>query len=198
MNSHKHDTIRAFIALELPQEIKQAIADYLAPLRALDKGISWTKAENVHCTLKFLGDTPTPLIEKVAAALREICAGFAPIAAEITGASVFPSEHRARVLWIGMKESSGKLAELAQRIESECRRLGFEKEERGFSPHLTIGRVKEGKAANVVKALRESPFPSRQIVFQECLLMKSELHSKGSIYTALQKIAFEHERGLNG
>lgn len=196
MNSHKHDkrdTIRAFIALELPQEIKQAIADYVTPLRALDKGVSWTKAENVHLTLKFLGDTPKQQIEKVAAALREICASFAPIAAEIAGAGVFPNEHRPRVLWIGMKESSGKLAELAQRIESECRRLGFEKEERAFTPHLTIGRVKEGKAANVVKALRESPFPARQIVFEECVLMKSELHAKGSIYTALEKTALRHE-----
>lgn len=193
MNHHKNgkaDTVRAFIALELPQEIKQAIADYVAPLRALDRGISWTKAENVHLTLKFLGNVHKPQIEKVATALREVCASFAPIAAEIIGSGVFPNEHRARVLWIGMKESSGKLAELAQRIESECRRLGFEKEERSFSPHLTIARVKEGKAANAVKALRESPFPARQIVFQECTLMQSVLHPAGSIYTALQKVAF--------
>lgn len=193
MQSHKHDTsdtLRAFIALELSQEIKQAIADYVAPLRALDNGLSWTKAENVHLTLKFLGDVPKPQIEKVAAALREVCASFAPIAAEIIGSGVFPNEHRARVLWIGMKESTGKLVELAQRIENECRRLGFEKEERTFSPHLTIGRVKEGKAANLVKALREQPFPARQIVLEECTLMKSELHAKGSIYTALEKVAF--------
>lgn len=198
MNPRKHDNVRAFIALELPQEIKQAIADYVAPLRALDKGLSWTKAENVHLTLKFLGDTPQSQIEKVAATLREICADFAPLAAEISGAGVFPSEHRPRVLWLGMKESSGALAELAQRIEHECRRLGFEKEERNFTAHLTIGRVKAGKAANVVKALRESPFPARQIVFEECTLMQSELHSAGSIYMALEKIAFRHACGLNG
>ena len=190
MNPRKKDDVRAFIALELSQEIKQAIADYVAPLRALDKGVSWTKAENVHLTLKFLGDVPKPQIEKVAAALREVCASFTPIAAEAIGSGVFPNEHRPRVLWIGMNESAGKLVEFAQRIESECQRLGFEKEERGFTPHLTIGRVKEGKAANVVKALREQPFPARQIVFQECALMQSELRSAGSIYTVLEKIAF--------
>jgi 2'-5' RNA ligase len=193
MKPHKYeksDTLRAFIALELSQEIKQAIADYVAPLRALDKGVSWTKAENVHLTLKFLGDTAQAQIENVKAALREICAGFAPFAAEISGAGVFPNEHRPRVLWIGMKESSGKLVECAQRIENECRRLGFAKEERSFSPHLTIGRVKIGKAENVVKALRESPFPARQIVFEECTLMRSELHPRGSIYTALETVAF--------
>ncbi len=186
----KRDTIRAFIALELPQEIKEAIADYVAPLRALAKGISWTKAENVHLTLKFLGDTSKTQLEAVTKTLRETCTGFAPIAAKIAGAGVFPNEHRPRVLWIGFQENSGQLAELAQQIESECRRLGFEKEERGFSPHLTIARVKEGKAANVVKSLHESPFPAQQIVFQECMLMRSELHAKGSIYTALEKVAF--------
>ncbi len=193
MKPQKNDDIRAFIALELPQELKQAIADYVAPLRALDKGISWTKAENVHLTLKFLGEVSKAQIENVSTALRELCTNFAPIAAEISGAGVFPNEHRPRVLWIGIKENSGKLAELAQRLENECRRLGFEKEERGFTAHLTIGRVKEGKAANVVKALRESPFPSQQIVFQECTLMRSQLHAKGSIYTALEKVCFSGE-----
>ncbi|MEK7729549.1 MAG: RNA 2',3'-cyclic phosphodiesterase [candidate division KSB1 bacterium] len=190
MNPRKNDNVRAFIALELSHDIKQAIADYVAPMRALDKGLSWTKAENVHLTLKFLGDTPKAQIENVSMALREVCMNFAPIAAEIFGSGVFSNEHRPRVLWIGIKESSGKLAELAQRIESECRRLGFEKEERGFSPHLTIGRVKAGKAANVVKAMRESPFPSQQIVFQECTLMQCVLHSAGSIYTPVLKAAF--------
>lgn len=187
----KRDDIRAFIALELPQELKQTIADYLAPLRALDKCISWTKAENVHLTLKFLGEVSNAQIENVNTALREICTNFAPIAAEISGAGVFPNEHRPRVLWIGLNESSGKLAELTQQIEHECRRLGFEKEERRFSPHLTIARVKEGKAANVVKALYASPFPARQIVFRECTLMRSQLHAKGSIYTVLQKFSFD-------
>ncbi len=199
--THKQEasnSIRTFIALELLPEINQAIAEYVAPLRALDRNISWTKAENVHCTLKFLGDTPKPQIEKVATVLHEACMSFAPIDAEIIGSGVFPNEHRARVLWIGIEENSGKLAELAQRIEIECRCLGFPKEERGFTAHLTIGRVKEGKAANIVKALREQPFPSRQIAFHECTLMKSELHSAGSIYTPLQKFAFRRERGLNG
>lgn len=190
MKPQKNGVVRAFIALELPQEIKQAIAEYVTPLRVLDKGISWTKAENVHLTLKFLGDATKAQIENVATALREVCASFEPIRVEIADAGVFPNEHRPRILWIGMKESSGKLAELAQRLESECRRLEFAKEERNFSPHLTIGRVKEGKAANVVKALRESPFPARQIFFRECVLMRSELHAKGSIYTTLEKVDF--------
>lgn len=190
-NRHdKVDAIRAFIALELPLEIKQVIAEYVAPLRALDKGLSWSKAENVHLTLRFLGDTPKAQTEIVSAALREICAGFAPISAEITGAGVFPNEQRPRVLWIGLNEGSGQLAELAQRIESGCRRLGFEQEEREFTAHLTIARVKEGKAANVVRALREQPFPLHQIVFHDCTLMKSELHAAGSIYTVLQRFAF--------
>lgn len=190
MKPQKNGVVRAFIALELPQEIKQAIADYVAPLRTLDKSISWTKAENVHLTLKFLGDATKAQIENVTTALREICTNFAPIAAEISGAGVFPNEHRPRVLWIGLQENSCKLAELAQRLESEYQHLGFEKEARSFSPHLTIARVKEGKAANVVKALRESPFPARQIFFRECVLMRSELHAKGSIYTTLEKVDF--------
>lgn len=153
MSLSKRDTTRAFIALELSPEIKQVLADYVAPLRALDKGLSWTNAENVHLTLKFLGDVFESQIENVAAALRETCASFPPIGAEISDSGVFPNAHRPRVLWIGIKENSGKLAELAQRIESECRRLGFEQEARNFTPHLTIGRVKEGESRQRCESL---------------------------------------------
>lgn len=191
MSLSKRDTTRAFIALELSPEIKQALADYVAPLRALDKGLSWTNAENVHLTLKFLGDVFESQIENVTAALRETCASFPLIGAEISDSGVFPNAHRPRVLWIGIKENSGKLTELAQCIENECRRLGFEQEERNFTPHLTIGRVKEGKAANVVRALRAQPVLARHIVFHECVLMMSELHAQGSIYTALARFPFQ-------
>ncbi len=184
------NTVRTFIALELAPEIKQAIAAYLLPLRKFADGISWVKNENLHLTLKFLGETPGIQIPELAKIFEEICSRYEPMRALVSGSGVFPNEKSPRVLWLGLQTESDSLNRLAKEIDAACTRFGFKTEVRPFAPHLTIGRVREGKAAEVIKTLRERPFPSKEINFQECTLMKSELHSPGSIHTPLQKFAF--------
>ena len=184
------DTIRAFIALELSEDVKRALADYVAPLRKLGGQVSWVKPENAHFTLKFLDEVTPQQIQALAEMLTSICRRFAPFEAEVAESGCFPNERHPRVLWVGIREASGKMEELAGQVENACHRMGFAKENRKFSPHVTIARVRQGQAPAIVKSMREQPFPRHEMIFRECTLMKSELHSAGSIYTPLHKFAF--------
>lgn len=180
--------VRAFIAFELPAEVRAAIAEYVQPLRTLPGRVSWVKADNIHLTLKFLGDTPEKRIGDIAEALRDIARGTHSIAASLAGTGAFPNERRPRVLWIGLEEQSGALQNLATAIDERMHRLGFEKENRPFSAHLTIGRVRDGSIGKIIKAIRDQPFGNREVNLHEITLMRSALHPGGSIYTPLCKI----------
>jgi 2'-5' RNA ligase len=180
--------LRAFIAFELPEKIRAAIADYVQPLRNLPGRVSWVKPENIHLTLKFLGDTPVKRIDGISDALREAVRGVQPMLAKISDSGVFPNERRPRVLWIGIEESTGALQRLAAAIDNRMHDFGFKKEGRGFSPHLTIGRVREGSVDKIIAAMRERPFAAQEVEWNEITLMQSELRPGGSLYTPLCKI----------
>lgn len=181
-------TIRTFVAVKLPPEVDGAISAYVSPLRHLPGSVSWVKAENVHLTLKFLGDTAQEKIERIAAVLRDLTRAASPISATVGGSGVFPNEHRPRVLWIGLEENSGALGKLAAAIDDGLYPLGLPKENRPFRAHLTIGRVREGSVEKIVAAMRAQPFDRRAVQVQEITLMRSELHPGGSIYTPLCRI----------
>ncbi len=187
--------IRTFIALALAAEIKNAIAEYLQPLGKLANGISWAKTENLHLTLKFLGDTPAAQIPEIGAALDRICTSYEPVRAQISGSGVFPNKKHPRVIWLGLKTETDRLVQLAKAIDAACVRFGFQSEMRPFAPHLTVGRVRAGTASAVIQRMEENLFSSPEMVFHECLFMKSELHPAGSIYTPLQKIPFARVTG---
>ena len=180
--------LRLFIAFELPDEIRAAFAEYMLPLRNLPGRVSWVKSENIHLTLKFLGDTPEKKIDDISGALKEVACDIGSISAKISGSGVFPNERRSRVLWIGVEEKLGALHGLAVAIDHHMHVFGFKKEGRSFSPHLTIGRVREGSVDKIVAAMRERPFVAREVEWNEITLMQSELRSGGSIYTPLCKI----------
>ncbi len=176
------------MAFELPDKTRAAIAEYIQPLCVLPGKISWVKSDNIHLTLKFLGDTPEKKIDDISGALKEVVRGVQPILAEISGSGVFPNERKPRVLWIGVDEKSGTLQKLAASIDNRIHDFGFKKEDRGFSPHLTIGRVRDGNVDKVVAAMRERSFVAKELVWNEITLMQSELRPGGSVYTPLCKI----------
>lgn len=183
-------TTRLFVALELPHTIKIALAGYVAPLQQLSRGVRWVKAENVHLTLKFLGDTPTAKLSAIQNTLATVCNNFASLALEIAGAGVFPNARRPQVLWVGLNDASGQLGKLAQEIDAHLHQLGFPRETRPFSPHVTIGRVRDTRVDAVTKEMLEHPFPPHEMICTDCTLMRSELQRDGSIYTPVQKFGF--------
>jgi 2'-5' RNA ligase len=182
------ETLRTFIALDMPPEIKVALEKYVQPLKSLRGRVSWVKPQNLHLTLKFLGDTPADRIDEIAAALQEAASSAAPFSAAVSDSGVFPNDEHPRVLWIGINEKSGTLLKLAQDLDTRMQQFGFAKEKRFFAPHLTIGRAKDAHLAEIVRALKEKPFAAMPAQFQEIIFMRSELHPAGSIYTPLRKL----------
>jgi 2'-5' RNA ligase len=181
-------SLRTFIALDMPPEIKTALEQYLQPLKSLRGRVSWVKRENLHLTLKFLGDTPANRVNEIAAALQEVAATATSFTAEIFDCGVFPNEKAPRILWVGINDESGTLLRLAKAIDERLHRFGFSKEKRAFTPHLTIGRVKDPRIPEIVRALKEKPFATMPAQFNEIIYMQSELNPAGSIYTPLRKL----------
>lgn len=181
-------TLRTFIALDMPPEIKAALEKYMQPLKSLRGRVGWVKRENLHLTLKFLGDTPANRVDEIATALQEIAASSTSFTADIAGSGVFPNEKAPRVLWVGINDASETLRPLAIAIDERLHRFGFAKEKRDFIPHLTIGRVKDPRIPDIIRALKENPFAVMPASFDEIIFMQSELNPAGSIYTPLRKL----------
>jgi 2'-5' RNA ligase len=183
------ETLRTFIALDMPPEIKTALSKYVQPLKSRRGRVSWVKAENLHLTLKFLGDTPASRIEEIGAALQEIAAASTAFSGVIGGCGAFPNDEHPRVLWVGINDKTGALQKLAKAIDERLHQFGFAKEKRLFAPHLTIGRAKDPRIPEIIRALKENPFAATPAPFDEIIFMKSELHPAGSIYTPLRKLS---------
>ena len=188
--------IRSFVAVELTDEVRQALGAVQRDLKtqAPPGAVRWTRPDSIHLTLQFLGDVPPDQIEAVAGALRAACAGRAPFAFELAGAGVFPNVNRPRVVWVGVVEPSGALAALQQRVGQALAPLGFPPEERGFTPHLTIGRAARDAGPRDLAALgalvaRAGIGSLGRVDVDHVNLMKSDLKPDGAVYTPLAVIA---------
>jgi len=181
--------IRAFIAIDIPDGIRAAIAEVQERLKRAHVGVkvSWTKVDNIHITLQFLGYVEETVVAKMSAALEQIAAERTVFELDVHGAGAFPDERRARVLWVGCDDSEGKLRTLAQAVQAAMQPLGFDPERREFSAHLTLGRVKFPKPdAALTKALdsiKNQGFGTMRV--DAVHLFQSQLHPEGSIYSKL-------------
>jgi 2'-5' RNA ligase len=179
--------IRAFIAVEIDQAVVQSIVAATAELRRQIPDIRWISPANCHLTLKFLGAIDEGQIEPVGQALERELSPFPRFTINAKGLGVFPDATRPWVLWVGVE---GKpLAELAERIEKALAQLGFEREHRNFTPHLTIGRWRQFKRPN--KNLRDALEKEKECEFggstvREVILFQSVLSPGGAVYRRLK------------
>jgi 2'-5' RNA ligase len=184
------DTLRTFIAIELGPAMLGQLGDLQARMREdVPPGlVRWVRPQGIHLTLKFLGDVPAPQVEAIADALGVACASYAPFTAHVGGLGCFPNPRRPRVIWVGVDEESGALANLQRDVERAMAQLGHPAERRKFSPHLTLGRVKRGSAADV-QALGEYVVRASVTVGKleatAVHLMRSELLPAGAVYSEL-------------
>lgn len=182
--------LRAFIALEIPFEIREAIYNATAPLQKwIGSGVRWVPLENMHLTLKFLGDVSPANVEMLSQMLHAEASLFHCFDLRLSGLGSFPNLKRPRVIYIGI-QAPAALEALHRGIESASRRLGYETEERGFSPHLTIGRVKHASRVTeqqtIRRALEETRIDLLGIARVDSVhLYKSDLKPSGSVYTRL-------------
>lgn len=182
-------TVRSFICIELPDEVKSEIALFQARLKSEPASVSWTKPENIHLTLKFLGDVEEGRLTEIERTLESVAARFSPFELAASGCGVFPNERNPRVLWIGVREDEGHLQRLARAVEDAMAGLGFAREDRPFQAHLTIGRVRAAAGAHeLARKLMAQSFPPRLFRADHLTLMRSDLRPSGAIYTPLDVI----------
>jgi 2'-5' RNA ligase len=177
--------MRLFISIELPDEIKQGIARTQEQLRKAGANVGWTRPEGIHLTLKFLGEVPDAKVQEIMTALTEAAKGTGSLNLEVVGAGAFPNAKNPRVLWVGVNGDTEKLLTLQAAVEDAMERLGFEREARKFSPHLTLARIKFPKPRDnwqqVVEEIKDVKLGGFEV---GCVsLMKSELKREGAVYT---------------
>ena len=148
--------------------------------------VRWTKPENVHLTLKFLGDVREEALEDLRAVLSEACAGHASFDVGLAGLGAFPSARRARILWFGIDEGAEALISLAADVGGALASLGFEREKRSYTPHLTLGRIRDRPAALDLPNPRKLGFRVQRVE-----LVESTLTDRGATYETIEAFALK-------
>jgi len=190
--------IRAFIAVDLDDPVIEKVCNVVAILKSRITEIRWLRKENLHLTLKFLGNIAESQVEPITAALRHPLGLFSPCTISAKGLGVFPDFRRPKILWVGL--TGDQLVQLAAEIESALMPIGFTPENRAFTPHLTIGRWREG--SRPTKNLRQEIDSLNDFEFGACavrqiVLFQSVLKPEGASYSELRTIQLGTELAGN-
>ena len=179
---------RTFIALEMPANLRATVIDYIKRLRdkVPDVSASWSREDNLHLTLKFLGDVPIARIGDVSAAASAAVRASGRFELILGGCGVFPTRGKPTVLWIGIEDPQGGLHKVQQRLEEECAARGFIRDSRAYHPHLTIARIrKPQRPKDLAVAHLASDFPAQTFTAKELVVFRSELLPQGSRHTPI-------------
>ena len=188
------ELLRLFVAVELPDEVREALAALQADLRrrGLD-GLRWVRPEGIHLTLKFLGETPSHKLPAIQAALAESVKGVPPHRLSLGAPGTFGSSRRPQVLWVDLVGDLTPLGRLQHQVEGALAAISFPREKRQFAPHLTLARVRPQSARALAPRLAEAVAavqpPSGTIEVQELSLMHSRLQPGGAVYERLAAFA---------
>jgi len=199
-------TIRTFVALELPGEVKAALSEtshkFSAELGPSARAIRWTRPESIHLTLQFLGEVPVRMQHLIKEGIARGCADQGTIDLSIGGLGVFPDLKRPRVVWVGLNGDDANiqaLRSLQSSVSHELSKIGF-KPDKAFNPHLTLGRVREQATDEevvgisiVVARSTDQPIVTCAFRLNEVILMKSDLRPSGSVYTKLVTVLLSQD-----
>jgi RNA 2',3'-cyclic 3'-phosphodiesterase len=181
------ETIRAFIAIELDKPVQEALSQIQGQLKKSQADVKWVAPQNIHLTLKFLGDVLSDKREDLRQILPEVLSNISGFELEINQLGAFPKIQRPRVVWVGITKNADKVKEIATLLEEKLQTLGLEREDREFSAHITLGRVRSPKNLNHLGQAMENCKilkPLKQAV-KNVTLFQSTLTPQGPIYTPL-------------
>jgi 2'-5' RNA ligase len=184
--------MRTFIAFKLPDNILESIGGIQKELKNRGLRLKWVNPENIHLTLKFLGDVSRDRIDSIESAITMSVEGLQPFSLFAGGIGVFPNVSRPRVVWVGIDGEIDTLALLQKRIDENLVKIGFHPEKRTYKGHLTIGRIRKAPNPELLKTRLREFFDYATEPFQadEVILFQSDLRPEGAVYTCLKKIRF--------
>lgn len=183
---------RIFIAVNISVEARRKVSDYLEILRGefQDLKVGWERAEKLHITLKFLGDTEVEKIAEVIKIGEKISAELEQFPIKIEQTGTFPNLKKARILWLGLQDDTNSLKKIYDLLENECEKIGFRKEKRNFKPHLTIARIRQPeKSFELAKKHLENEFEPVGFEVSEIVIYESRLQLTGSVYFPVKRIS---------
>lgn len=188
--------MRTFIAIEISEDIKKVLAQIESHLKYAGADVKWVKPEIIHLTLKFLGEISEKKCDEVKIALDDIAESARSFELSIKDVGAFPKIEHPKVIWVGLDNGAKESKDLVSRIDEALSKIGFIKEERPFSPHLTIGRVRSSanrdklaeKMSSVSANFQASAVPIHKVT--SVILFQSTLTPQGSIYTKLHESRF--------
>lgn len=177
--------IRAFIAIDLPEAIRQELASISSDLsrKAPNKSVRWVRPENIHLTLKFLGDTKLESLNQITDGMDELGQDNPPFDLTLDKLGCFPNPRRPRIVWVGLDGDIGLLQVLQKAIEQMLNPLGWEVDERNFHPHLTIGRVNNSQQVAGAQLPWGNQVKPMNFLVNSMTLYESILKSSGAVYT---------------
>jgi 2'-5' RNA ligase len=190
------EILRTFIAVELDEALRRSLVSLQNRLKRQTPAgsVKWVAPEGMHLTLKFLGDTPSERVPEIVSSLHEACSAVSSFHLMLEGRGCFPNFRQPRVIWVAVRDENGALSRLQGAVEAHVAPLGWPAETRGFTPHLTLGRVSRsadrGEVAAVGQAVENAVIEElgRQRV-DRVMLIRSDLRPTGAVYTALAEAA---------
>ena len=181
--------MRCFLAIELPQEVRDGLARLQERLSSVGRAVRWTRTDQIHLTLKFLGEVPDDNVPAVCEAAGAVAKRFAPFEFEVGGSGCFPPGGAARIVWAGIPDPPQTLIDCQRACEQAYGELGFKQENRQYHPHLTIGRVRDPGASRQIRAAVESEgeFSAGSLAADELVLFQSILRPSGPTHLIISR-----------
>lgn len=186
------EKIRSFLAIEIPEMLHPPMEELQKKLKVTRADVKWVAPQNMHFTLKFFGEISSEKIAQASQIIEPIVAHCQPFSISISGLGCFPSPYRPRVIWLGINTGNREMALLQKKIEEKLLAVGFPAEERAFTPHLTMGRIRSGRNLSDLQPLLAANQNWQVGTFEvrEIVLFKSDLKPTGAIYTHLRTFPF--------
>jgi 2'-5' RNA ligase len=184
--------LRLFLAIAVSPEIRGSLERAVNRLRESRAAVRWLKPDAVHQTVKYLGDTPEDDLDGLIRSMRSVCADVVPFPITVTGLGAYPDARRPRIVWAAVREPSGTLQQLWKDTEEAAHTLGWQREKRGFTPHITLGRVKGSmnipRLREIIRSMENEHWGEQEV--RNLVLYRSHLKPGGAEYEIVHVFPF--------